>query len=258
MDYQAIATQAEGPLGIVTLRRPEALNALNGRMAGEIVAALDAFEGEDAVRCVIVAGTDKVFCAGADIREMAGRSPVDVLNSEHLRALWEAVGGFSKPIIAAISGYALGGGLELAMCCDIIVAAEGTKVGQPEIGIGLIPGGGGTQRLSRAVGKYKAMEMIMTGATISAEEARSFGLVNIVVQNGKVLEEAKRLGREIAAKSPIALKLAKKAVARSEEEGLSQGLEFERELFYLMFATRDSEEGMKAFLEKRKPVFTGE
>ncbi len=258
MDYQAIAVQEERPLGIVTLRRPDALNALNGRMASEIIAALSAFEAEEEVRCVVMTGSDKAFCAGADIREMAGKSAVDVLKSEHLHALWEKVGGFPKPIVAAISGYALGGGLELAMCCDIIVAAEGTRLGQPEINIGLIPGGGGTQRLLRAVGKYKAMEMILTGSTITAEDAKSCGLVNRVVLQGKSLEEAKKLALDIAAKSPIALRLAKKAVARAEEVGLSDGLEFERGLFYLLFATKDREEGMKAFLEKRKQEFTGE
>jgi enoyl-CoA hydratase len=258
MDYQAIEVLDERPLSVLRLNRPDARNALNGSMAAEIVAALSSLEADDAVRCVIITGGESTFCAGADIREMAGKSSVDMLKNDHLSALWSKVGSFQKPVIAAISGYALGGGLELAMCCDMIVASEGSKFGQPEINIGLIPGGGGTQRLLRAVGKYKAMEMILTGSAISVEEAHSSGLVNRVVKQGEALTEAKRLALEISAKSPLALRLAKRAVARAEEEGLAGGLEFERALFYLSFATKDREEGMKAFMEKRKPEFTGD
>jgi len=257
MDYQAISVQNEGPLGIITLRRPEALNALNARMAAEIVAALSAFEVDDGVRCVVITGGDRTFCAGADIREMADKTAVEMVKDDHLGALWDRAGRFRKPLVAAIGGYALGGGLELAMCCDIIVASEGTKLGLPEINIGLMPGGGGTQRLLRAVGKYKAMEMILTGSVMTAEDARSCGLVNRVVPQGKHLEEAEKLALDIATKGPIAAGLAKEAVARAEETGLSEGVEFERQLFHLLFATKDREEGMKAFLEKRKPEFSG-
>ncbi len=258
MEYTVVAVKNEPPLGVITLFRPEALNALNERMVKEITAAMSELASDDAIRCVIITGSDRAFCAGADIKEMAGKSALDMLKGDHLRPLWETVGNFQKPVIAALSGLALGGGLELAMCCDMIIAAEGTKLGQPEVNIGAIPGGGGTQRLLRAVGKNKAMEMILTGSVISAEEARSYGLVNRVAPSGKHLEEARKLALEIAEKSPVTVRLAKKAVASAEQLGLSEGLDLERELFYLSFATKDREEGMRAFLEKRKPNFTGE
>ena len=257
MDYQTILVAEEEPLAIITLNRPDALNALNGRMVCEITEALSSFETRDSIRCVILTGSDRVFCAGADIKEMATQSAVGMIKSDHLLSLWEKVGRYPKPIIAALSGYTFGGGLELAMCCDLIVASEGTKLGQPEINIGIIPGGGGTQRLTRAIGKYRAMELILTGGTISAEEARSFGLINRVVPQKQYLEEAKKLAREIGSKGPIAVKLAKLAIRKAEETGLSDGLEYERGLFYALFATKDKEEGMRAFLEKRRPEFTG-
>jgi enoyl-CoA hydratase/carnithine racemase len=255
--YQTVSLTVEGPTATVRLNRPDALNALNSTMARELVGALDALEADDSVRCVVLTGSDKVFCAGADVKEMARLSAAEVSSADPLRAVWERAWKFRKPIIAALSGYALGGGLELAMCCDIIVASEGTKLGQPEINIGIIPGGGGTQRLPRAVGKHKAMEMILTGGTISADEAKARGLVNRVVPAGKQLEEATKLASEIASKAPLAVRSAKEAISASQEKGLSLGLELERTLFYELFGSEDKKEGMSAFLEKRKPNFVG-
>jgi enoyl-CoA hydratase/carnithine racemase len=255
--YESVSLVLEKPLAILRLNRPEALNALNGKMANELVDALTRLEADDSVRCVILTGSDRAFCAGADVKEMAQMSLDEVVKVEHLKNVFAKAGSFRKPLIGALSGYALGGGLELAMCCDILVASEGTKLGQPEINIGIIPGGGATQRLTRALGKYKAMEMILTGSTISAEEANASGLVNRVVPAGQYLEEAKKLAFEIALKGPLAAQLAKKAVNESQEIGLSQGLEFERLLFQTLFATSDKDEGMKAFLEKRRPNFSG-
>ncbi len=256
-EYQSISLSVEKPIAIIRLNRPEARNALNGKMAKEIVAALTKLESDDSVNCVILTGDDRAFCAGADVKEMAQMSFADVVSAEYLKHVFEKAGNYRKPLIAALSGYALGGGLELAMCCDIIVASEGTKLGQPEINIGIIPGGGGTQRLSRALGKYKAMEMILTGGTISADEAKAHGLVNRVVAAGKHLEEARLLASEIASKAPVAARSAKQAVATTQESGLPDGLEIERRLFYELFSTEDKNEGMRAFLEKRKPNFVG-
>jgi enoyl-CoA hydratase len=257
-NYQTISLVVEKPIATVKINRPEALNALNSVVVRELVGALDALEADDSVRCVVLTGSDKAFCAGADVKEMANLSAEEIQHGDHLRPLWDRAASFEKPLIAALSGYALGGGLELAMCCDIIIASEGTKLGQPEINIGIIPGGGGTQRLARAVGKYRAMEMVLTGAMIPAEEARALGLVNRVVPPGKYLEEATKLAMEIAGKAPIAVRSAKAAIAASQEMGLSSGLKLERTLFYDLFATHDKKEGMSAFLEKRKPRFTGE
>jgi len=257
-DYQTITVAVAGPVATVKMNRPEALNALNSKMVQELVAAFDALDADRSVRCVVLTGSDKVFCAGADVKEMAKLSAAEISSADHLRPVWERAWKFRKPLVAALSGYALGGGLELAMCCDIIVASEGTKLGQPEINLGIIPGGGGTQRLARAVGKYKAMEMILTGGMISAEEAMAHGLVNRVVPAGKYLEEATKLATEIASKAPLAVRHAKQAIAATQEKGLSDGLELERRLFYELFGTKDKKEGMSAFLEKRKPSFTGE
>jgi len=257
MAYETIIVAKEDSLGVLTLNRPDALNALNSRMVDEIISALLDFEPDDDVRCVIMTGSERAFCAGADIREMSTQSTVDMIRTNLFLSLWRSVGIFPKPIIAALSGYVLGGGLELAMACDILIASESAKLGQPEINIGIIPGGGGTQRLTRAVGRYKAMEMILAGSTIAAEEARQYGLVNRVVPRERFLEEAKALGREIASKSPIAVRMAKQAINKAYELGLTEGIEFERQLFYQLFSTEDKVEGMKAFLEKRKPQFRG-
>jgi enoyl-CoA hydratase len=226
-------------------------------MVDEIISALRGFECDDDVRCVILTGSERAFCAGADIREMSAQSTVDMIRTNHFFLLWRSVGTFPKPIIAALSGHVVGGGLELAMACDILIASESARLGQPEINIGIIPGGGGTQRLPRAVGRYKAMEMILTGSTIAAEEARQYGLVNRVVPRERFLEEAKAVGREIASKSPIAVKMAKQAINKAYELGVTEGIEFERQLFYQLFSTEDKIEGMKAFLEKRRPEFRG-
>ncbi len=257
VEYQTISVVVEKRVATVKLNRPDALNALNARMVGEFEAALDALEADESVRCVVVTGSDKAFCAGADVKEMTNKSAAEVSKDDPLRPVWERAYRFRKPLIAALSGYTLGGGLELAMCCDIIVASEGTKLGQPEINIDIIPGGGGTQRLARAVGKYKAMEMILTGAMISAEEGKAIGLVNRVVPPGRYLEEAARLASEIASKAPIAVRSAKQAIAAAQEMGLSEGIELERRLFYELFDTEDKREGMSAFIEKRKPNFIG-
>jgi enoyl-CoA hydratase len=256
-NFQTISLVTQGSVTIVKLSRPDALNALNSTMVQELVAALDALEADDSVRCVVLTGSDKVFCAGADVKEMAKLSAAEISSADHLRPAWERAWKFRKPLIAALSGYALGGGLELAMCCDIIVASEGTKLGQPEINIGIMPGGGGTQRLARAVGKHKAMEMILTGGMVTADEAEAHGLVNRVVPAGKSLEEATKLASDIASKAPVAVRSAKQAIASAEESSLSEGLELERRLFYELFATEDKKEGMSAFLEKRKPNFVG-
>lgn len=256
-NYQTVSLKVEGPVATVRLNRPDALNALNSVLVRELVAVLDALEKDDSVRCVVLTGSDRAFCAGADVKEMASMTASETQKFEHLRPVWRRAWKFRKPLIAALSGYALGGGLELAMCCDIIIASEGTKLGQPEINIGIIPGGGATQRLARTVGRYKAAEMILTGGMISAEEARESGLVNRVVPPGKYLEEATKLATEIASKAPLAVRSAKEAIAASQERGLTDGLEVESDLFVKLFGTEDKREGMSAFLDKRKPEFTG-
>ncbi len=242
---------------MINLNRPEALNALNTKMVTELIGALSDFEKDEGVRCLVIAGSEKAFSAGADIREMAEITAVQMAMTGHFFPLWDKVGKYPKPIVGALSGFVLGGGLELAMSCDVLVASETTQLGQPEIDIGVMPGGGGTQRLTRAVGKYKAMEMVLTGKRIGAEEAKTLGLVSRVVPKEAYLSEAKKVAGEIASKSPVAVRLAKMAVNKAFEMGLSDGLDFERELFYLLFASEDKMEGMKAFMEKRKPEFKG-
>ncbi|MDA4124993.1 MAG: enoyl-CoA hydratase-related protein [Thaumarchaeota archaeon] len=257
MNYETIAASKEGALGVITLSRPDAMNALNTKMVNELVSALGEFETDDGVRCVVIAGSERAFSAGADIKEMADMTAVQMTMTGHFFPLWDRVGRYPKPIVGALSGFVLGGGLELAMCCDVLIASETVQLGQPEIDIGVIPGGGGTQRLTRAVGKYKAMEMVLTGKRIGAEEAKTLGLVSRVVPKEAYLTEAKKVANEIAARSPVAVRLAKMAVNKAFEMGLSDGLDFERELFYLLFASEDKVEGMKAFMEKRKPEFKG-
>jgi enoyl-CoA hydratase len=258
MEYQTIVLSREGPVAVIALNRPEALNAMNSVMARDLTEALESLSKDDTVRCLVITGNGKGFCAGADIREMSRISATEVARAGSLLSIWEIVGRYPKPIVAALGGFALGGGLELAMCCDIIIAAQGTKLGQPEINIGVIPGGGGTQRLTRAVGRYKAMEMILTGSTITAEEAEAAGLVSRVVPADQHLQEAMKVAQTIASKAPLAVRLAKQAASAAEEGTLSDGLRLERQLFLLLFSTKDKDEGMKAFLEKRPPVFTGE
>jgi enoyl-CoA hydratase len=257
MDYETIIVSKEGALGIVTLNRPQAMNALSTKVVTELISALNDFEKDDGVRCLVIAGSERAFSAGADIKEMAEMTAVQMTMTGHFFPLWDKVGHYPKPIVGALSGFVLGGGLELAMSLDVLVASETTQLGQPEIDIGVMPGGGGTQRLTRAVGKYKAMEMILTGKRIGAEEAKALGLVSRVVPKEAYLEEAKKVANEIASKSPVAIRLAKMAVNKAFEMGLSEGIDFEREVFYLLFASEDKDEGMKAFMEKRKPEFKG-
>jgi len=257
MSYETILTSKEQMLGIITLNRPQAMNALSSKLVIELISALNEFEKDEDVRCLVITGSERAFSAGADIKEMAEMSAVQMTMTGHFFPLWDKVGRYPKPIVGALSGFVLGGGLELAMSLDVLVASETTQLGQPEIDIGVMPGGGGTQRLARAVGKYKAMEMILTGKRIGAEEAKTLGLVSRVVPKEVYLDEAKRVANEIASKSPVAIRLAKMAVNKAFEMGLSEGVDFERELFYLLFASEDKAEGMKAFMEKRKPDFKG-
>ena len=257
MNYETLLSLKEGMVGVITLNRPAALNALNTNMVTELIEALSEFEKDVEVRCLVITGSEKAFSAGADIKEMAEISAVQMAMTGHFFPLWDKVGKYPKPIVGALSGFVLGGGLELAMSCDVLVASETTQLGQPEIDIGVMPGGGGSQRLTRAVGKYKAMEMVLTGKRIGAEEARALGLVSRVVPKEAYLSEAKKVANEIASKSPVAVRLAKMAINKAFEMGLSDGLDFERELFYLLFASEDKVEGMRAFMEKRKPEFKG-
>ena len=257
MSYSTILlTQLDG-YAIVQFNRPEVLNALNMKLMEELVDALELLDKDSTVRAIIITGNEKAFAAGADIKEMADASAVDMLIRDQF-ARWDRIRKIKKPIIAAVSGFALGGGCEVAMSCDIIIASESAKFGQPEINIGVMPGAGGTQRLTRAVGKYKAMEMVLTGKMISADEAMRWGLVNKVVPVEMYLEEAKTLAKEIASKPPIAVRLAKEAVLKSFDTTIEGGLEFERKNFYLLFSSKDQKEGMNAFAEKRKPEWKGE
>jgi enoyl-CoA hydratase len=257
MNYETIAVSKDGLVGLITINRPQAMNALSARLVTEMISALTEFEKDDGVRCLVIAGSERAFSAVADIKEMADMTAVEMTMTGHFFPLWDKVGNYPKPIVGALSGFVLGGGLELAMSLDVLVASETTQLGQPEIDIGVMPGGGGTQRLTRAVGKYKAMEMILTGKRIGAEEAKALGLVSRVVPKEAYLEEAKKVANEIASKSPVAIRLAKMAVNKAFEMGLSNGIDFERELFYLLFASEDTKEGMNAFMEKRKPSFKG-
>jgi enoyl-CoA hydratase len=251
-----VITQTDGHVGVVTLNRPEVLNALSIELMDELISVMEAFDCDPNIRVIVMAGSEKAFAAGADIGDMAEASLLDMYERNNL-ARWVRIKAVRKPIIAAVSGFALGGGCELAMHCDIIVASESAQFGQPEINIGIIPGAGGTQRLTRAIGKFRAMEMILTGRFITAQEAYEAGLVSKVVAKEQFLVEAMRLAHQIATKPPIALKLAKEAVLAADEMPLSAALEYERKLLYSLFATQDQKEGMRAFIEKRKPKFEG-
>jgi enoyl-CoA hydratase len=252
--YETIRVETRGAVGLVTLDRPKVLNALNERMVGEIACALSGFDADMAIGAVVVTGSDKAFAAGADIAEMQPRTYVESYLGKFL-AHWDEIAGQRKPMIAAVAGYCLGGGCELAMMCDIIIAAETAKFGQPEITIGIMPGAGGTQRLARWIGKAKAMDLVLTGRLMDAAEAERAGLVSRVVPPDRLMPEALAVAEKIASFSrPIAL-MAKEAIGRAYETSLAEGVRFERRLFHAMFATEDQKEGMAAFLEKRPPAF---
>jgi enoyl-CoA hydratase len=256
-EAQLILVSKEERVGLVQLDRPDALNALSPDLMKELVDALEAFDQDDSIGAIVLTGGEKVFAAGADIKRMAEASAVDMLLMDQL-ARWDRIRKLHKPVIAAINGFALGGGCELAMMCDMIIAGENARFGQPEINIGVIPGAGGTQRLTRAVGKAKAMELILTGRQFSAQEAYEMGLINKVVPPEMTIEEAKTLAKTIAEKPPIAVRLAKDAILKAFDTTIEGGLDYERKLFYLLFASADQKEGMRAFIEKRSPVWQGQ
>jgi enoyl-CoA hydratase len=255
MAYQTILVETKGAVGLITLNRPEALNALNKALMDELTQALDAFESDDLVHAVVLTGSQKAFAAGADIKEMQPKSYMDVYREDFITANWERVTRCRKPVIAAVAGYALGGGCELAMMCDFIICGDNAKFGQPEIKLGVMPGAGGTQRLTRFVGKSKAMEMCLTGRMMDAAEAERSGLVSRVVPVAELLDEALNVAGQVAAMSlPIAM-MTKESVNRAYETTLAEGVRFERRLFHSMFATDDKKEGMTAFVEKREAKF---
>ena len=255
MTYEFIITEVRGRVGLVTLDRPRQLNALNAKLMQELAAALYRFDADESIGAIVLAGSDKAFAAGADIAAMKDWDFLEVYRSDYITRDWEHVRNVRKPVIAAVAGYALGGGCELAMMCDIVIAAEGAKFGQPEINLGTFPGAGGTQRLPRAIGKAKAMDLILTARLMDAGEAERAGLVSRIVPADKVLEEALAVAAQIASFSTPVVMMAKEAVNRAYETTLSEGVRFERRLFHATFALADRKEGMAAFVEKRKPVF---
>ena len=254
--YEHLLTSVSGRVATVTLNRPKALNALSPALMGELAEALVAFDCDDAIGAMVLTGSERAFAAGADIKEMADASVVDMMRREFL-TVWDRIAMLKKPLIAAVSGFVLGGGSELMLMCDMVVASETAKIGQPEINLGVIPGAGGTQRLTRAVGKVIAMEMVLTGRQLTAAEAHSYGLVNRVVPVEVYLEEAQKLAAEIASKAPLAVRLGKDAVNQAYESFLRQGLAYERKNFYMLFGTEDQKEGMRAFVEKRPAAWKG-
>ncbi len=255
-EYEYVLSSVDGAVGVVTLNRPKQLNALAGPLMRELVDALEVHDANQQVRAIVITGGPTVFAAGADIKDMSDATPVDMLLRDNI-GLWDRVKKVTKPLIAAVAGYALGGGCELAMLCDIIIAAENARFGQPEINIGLMPGAGGTQRLTRSVGKFVAADMILTGRMLSAEEAYQHGLAARVVPQELIVDEAVRLGKELAKRPPVALRLAKEAITRAFEGRVDDGIEFERKAFYLLFATEDAHEGMHAFIDRRQPNYQG-
>jgi enoyl-CoA hydratase len=256
MEYIIVQPEYQPRIALIQLNRPKELNALNLQLMQELRDTLIELDRNENVRVIIITGNEQAFAAGADIKQMADKSAIDMLKVDQF-STWDQIRKTKKPIIAAVSGFALGGGCELAMTCDMIIASETAKFGQPEIKIGVMPGAGGTQRLTRAIGKAKAMELVLTGRFISGEEAMSYGLVNKVVPVEMYLREAAQLAKEISEMSPIAAQLAKESINRSFETHLEEGLHFERKNFYLTFATEDQKEGMKAFVEKRKAEYKG-
>ncbi|MCB1501101.1 MAG: enoyl-CoA hydratase [Bauldia sp.] len=254
MAFETIVTETRGRVALITLNRPKALNALNAALIEELGDAVTAYDADPRVGCMVITGSEKAFAAGADIKEMQGLGFVEAFQRDYGAAL-SRIAGARKPLIAAVSGYCLGGGAELAMMCDIIIAAENARFGQPEITLGIMPGMGGTQRLPRAVGKAKAMDMILTGRQIDAAEAERAGLVSRIVPTNDLIEEAIRIGDKIAGFSTPVVMMAKESVNRAYEMPLAEGITFERRLFHAMFATEDQKEGMAAFVEKRSPQF---
>jgi len=252
----AVRVEQDGAVGIATLNRPEARNALSPQLMQELADAVEAFDADEGVSCIVIAGSEEVFAAGADIKAMAERSFQDALQSSTM-PLWQRIAACRTPTIAAVSGFALGGGCELALLCDMIVASETAEFGQPEITLGIIPGGGGTQRLARVMGKQRTMELVLTGRRIEAKEALTLGLVNMVTPKRKWLEEAVSLAQVVARRPAIAARLAKQAVLAADEMALAAGLQHERRLYELAMATEDRVEGMRAFIEKRRPEFRG-
>ena len=257
MTYENILSDTRGKVGVITLNRPKALNALSPALMNELAAALDAFEADEGIGCIVITGSDKAFAAGADIKAMKDQSYMDVYKADFITAEWERVTRCRKPVIAAVAGYALGGGCELAMMCDFIIAADNARFGQPEINLGIIPGAGGTQRLPRFVGKSKAMEMVLLGQArmMDAAEAERVGLVSRVVPVAQLIDDAVATAGRIAELSLPIVMMAKEAVNRAFETTLAEGVRFERRLFHSAFATEDQKEGMAAFVEKRKPTF---
>jgi enoyl-CoA hydratase len=251
-----VLLEREEPIAVVRLNRPEHLNALSNQLMGELVGALENLDADDGIHCIVVAGSERAFAAGADIAELRDARTLDLYFGARLEK-WDAIRGVRTPLVAAVSGFCLGGGCELAMACDLVIASETAQFGQPETGIGVMPGAGGTQRLTRAVGKAKAMDVILAGRFLDAWEAERAGLVARVVAKEAWLEEAKRVAREIASKAPVAQRLAKEAVNRAFETTLNSGLDVERKLFHLAHSTEDAAEGLRAFGEKRRPDFKG-
>jgi len=256
MAYTVIQTEVHDRVGLIRINRPKTLNALNSTVMRELVQALEAFDADSAIGAMVITGDERAFAAGADIKEMVDASAVDMLLADNI-GTWDRIRNIKKPLIAAVSGWALGGGNELAMSCDMIIASETAKFGQPEINIGIIPGAGGTQRLTKAVGKAIAMEVVLNNRTISAEEAYRFGLVNRVAPVEVYLEQALELANELAARAPLAIRMGKEMVNHAFESFLADGIADERRSFYYLFSSEDQKEGMKAFIEKRDPEWKG-
>ena len=256
MSYTSILVETRGRVGLITLDRPKAMNALNNQLLNEIMDALETFDKDDNVGAMVVTGNEKAFAAGADIKEMVSKTPQEMLDEKRV-LVFDRILSVEKPVIAAVSGWALGGGCEIALSCDMIVASESAKFGQPEITIGVIPGAGGTQRLTKAVGKAIAMEMILNNRTLTAQEALGLGMVNRVVPVSDYLDEAIKLADEIASRAPTAARAAKKLINASFDSPLTDGLDQEKQAFYDFFGTEDQKEGMQAFIEKRKPNWSG-
>ena len=254
MSYEHILVETRGKVGVIRLNRPAALNALNAKLKSELASAIDAFEADAGIGCMVITGSEKAFAAGADIKEMADKSFIDVYMG-NFTGNWDRAAQARKPIVAAVAGFALGGGCELAMQCDLIIAADNAKFGQPEIKLGVIPGIGGTQRLTRAVGKAKAMDLILTGRMMDAAEAERAGLVARIVPLAQLMDEAMKVAETIAAMSLPSVLAAKEAINRAFETSLAEGVRFERRIFHSLFATEDQKEGMSAFIEKRPPKF---